>query len=49
MAVAFAMCRDVAESQQPMKFEFIVNPKATKQIGLTIPAEVLARATDIIR
>ena len=34
---------------QPIKFEFIVNLKAAKQIGLTIAPEVLARASRIIR
>jgi putative tryptophan/tyrosine transport system substrate-binding protein len=35
--------------EQPRKFEFAVNLKAAKQIGLTIPPEVLARANRIIR
>jgi putative ABC transport system substrate-binding protein len=35
--------------EQPKKFEFIVNLKAAKQIGLTIPPNVLARADKIIK
>ena len=35
--------------EQPMKFEFIVNLKAAKQISLTIPPQVLARADKIIK
>jgi putative tryptophan/tyrosine transport system substrate-binding protein len=35
--------------QQATKFEFIVNLKAAKQIGLTIPANVLERANKVIK
>jgi putative ABC transport system substrate-binding protein len=35
--------------QQATKFEFIVNLKAAKQIGLAIPSRVLERANKVIR
>jgi len=35
--------------QQAMRFEFVISLKAAKQIGITLPYELLARANKVIK
>ena len=35
--------------EQPKKFEFIINLKTAKQVGLTIPQSMLYRADKVIK
>ena len=45
----YLQAADRAPSSRSVKFELIINLKAAKQIGLTIPPNVLLRADKVIR
>jgi putative ABC transport system substrate-binding protein len=49
VAVILCTVAAVSAAQQTTKFEFVINLKAAKQIGLTLSPEFLSRANQVIR
>jgi len=47
--LAGARFKEPIPVEQPTKFEFVVNLKTAKQIGVTVPPNVLVRAQKVIK